>query len=104
MSTRRKPTPGCCLAAFVFVLLLYPLSFGPACWITSRRGSGGAIVTTVYRPLTRCFVYAPESSIAGDALWWYAHVGAAPDWRWMPTLPDQPPGWEWMYWPHNPPP
>ena len=85
-------------------MLLYPVSFGPACWVTSRCGRGAGFVTMVYRPLTRSFDQSAKLSVVADALWWYARVGAADDWQWMPALPDQPPGWEWMYWPRNPPP
>lgn len=103
MNVRRKPTPGCCFGVLLAVLLLYPVSFGPACWIASRCGRGGGVVTSVYRPLTWSFDNA-ESNVVGDALWRYAHVGATEDWRWMPVIPDQGTGWEWVYWPRNPPP
>jgi hypothetical protein len=32
----------------VVVLVAYPLSFGPACWITSRLGYGDQLVTQFY--------------------------------------------------------
>ena len=32
-------------------LVLYPLSFGPACWISSQVGVGANVLPTVYRPL-----------------------------------------------------
>jgi hypothetical protein len=35
------------------VLLVYPLSFGPACWISSRTGRGFAAVNMVYQPLMK---------------------------------------------------
>src|SRR5579859_6985117 len=35
------------------LLALYLLSFGPACWIASRTGSGIAILPVVYGPLVK---------------------------------------------------
>jgi hypothetical protein len=46
----------------VVVLVAYPLSFGPACWISSHTESGVNAVNYVYQPLMR--------------IWWR---GAVPD-------------------------
>lgn len=35
----------------IAALLLYSLSFGPACWISSRTGIGKNVLPTIYRPL-----------------------------------------------------
>ena len=35
------------------VLVIYPLSFGPACWISERTESDGKILSSVYGPLMR---------------------------------------------------
>ncbi len=35
----------------VVVLVAYPLSIGPAFWITSRTGFGGDAVSVLYQPV-----------------------------------------------------
>ena len=53
MTTDRKK-PGVTFWATVVVvagMVAYPLSFGPACWLTSRTGLGTHALPTVYRPL-----------------------------------------------------
>jgi len=79
-SDRKKPTTGFWITvALVAVLLAYPLSFGPACWIESRFLPDGSInsrFSGVYRPLLRV--------VNGGALppWWqstlfsYANLAA----------------------------
>lgn len=48
-------------AITVVVILVYPLSFGPACWIASRTGGGHApVVSAVYRPLIWMWIKSPE--------------------------------------------
>ena len=37
------------------LLLLYPVSFGPACWISSRAQPSGEVVSAVYRPVIRAW-------------------------------------------------
>src|SRR5262245_30432166 len=50
MTDRRKPSwVVWTTIASVCLLVLYPLSFGPACWITSRTGGNDAI-PTIYGP------------------------------------------------------
>jgi hypothetical protein len=59
----------------VAVLVAYPLSFGPWCWIVSRRTKETRFVPvpTFFEPLTRCF----RAGRLGDALEWYTKLGAA---------------------------
>jgi hypothetical protein len=45
--------------ALVTVLVAYPLSFGPACWISSRIQPDGEFVSAVYHPLIRIWQNAP---------------------------------------------
>ncbi len=33
------------------IVLLYVVSFGPACWLSSRSGFGRQELTTIYRPI-----------------------------------------------------
>jgi len=61
----------------VVALLMYPISFGPACWITSGIELGSTAIPTIYRPVTR----AAESSPAiQNMLQWYARLFARDDW------------------------
>src|SRR5262245_21634709 len=82
----------------VVVLVAYPLSFGPACWITSRTGLALGTVAIIYRPFIWAmsgplypehrrmmaglhgglvYIYPPEGWIEG-----YARLGAPAGWRW----------------------
>jgi hypothetical protein len=64
------------------VLLAYPLSFGPACWMTSHTGTGTRLIPTIYRPLIRMFG-EPDSrqpmSPIGQILMSYSQLCAAKD-------------------------
>jgi hypothetical protein len=52
MTDRKQPSVAFWITvALVAVLVGYPLSLGPACWITSKIESGESVVTAVYRPL-----------------------------------------------------
>jgi hypothetical protein len=51
-SDRKKPGVALWVAVMVAVLLIgYPLSFGPACWINCRLQPSGEFVSALYRPL-----------------------------------------------------
>ena len=57
MTDRKKPTAGFWITvALVAVLVGYPLSFGPACWISSRTNSTGetesALPVNLYQPIS----------------------------------------------------
>jgi len=88
----------------VVVVLAYPLSFGPACWITSRCDVGASAIPILYRPLT--WALSPEyDSPMNRVCTWYAKVGAPDFWEWGPVMAvDQLPdgttkmrhvGWMW---------
>src|SRR6476646_6642480 len=62
----------------VAILVAYPLSFGPACWITSRCECGTPLVTTVYRPVLRLWLASPGG--LGGAVHWYACALARDSW------------------------
>jgi hypothetical protein len=55
--------------ALVAVLVGYPLSFGPACWIASR--SENWKISTFYWPIQTYVPYCPGGGAAVD---WYAKV------------------------------
>src|SRR5258708_2568449 len=50
---RNKPGIGFWCTLTVVSLLAHLLSFGPACWISSRTGRGTEILPVAYRPLLR---------------------------------------------------
>src|SRR5215813_12587076 len=56
----------------VSLLLLYPLSFGPACWINRWTGMGKRAMAIVYRPVSG--LLDPWSTVGG-MLNWYARLG-----------------------------
>jgi hypothetical protein len=61
---RKHPTPGFWITlALVAVLVGYPLSFGPACWISERTENDGKILSFLYRPIIQL---AFTNSTTGD--------------------------------------
>jgi hypothetical protein len=51
MTDRKKPGVTFWATVVVVTVLAYALSFGPACWISSRVQPSGETVSTVYWPL-----------------------------------------------------
>lgn len=69
--------------ALVAVLVGYPLSIGPACWIASKCDSGADFVRVVYRPLTRSMLKDGDvHRRSAAAIIWYSEVGSAKGWHW----------------------
>ena len=96
-SDRKKPGVAFWATVVVTVVLVgYPLSFGPACWITSRLDRGASAVQIGYRPMT-CMMSASER--VAHALDWYARLGAAEGWFWARMLytDSVPNKWEWTW-------
>ena len=61
---KKKPSAGFWVTvALVVVLVAYPLSFGPACWITSRTNVGADAVA-VHRADGKTASLTPGSSDA----------------------------------------
>ncbi len=92
--TSHKPTAGFWITvALVAVLVGYPLSFGPACWISSRTNYGAKSIPVIYRPICFALAYTPESMTA--AIRGYAKVlaaegwsfGITEDWEWSQKIP-----------------
>lgn len=67
----------------IAIPMLYGLSFGPACWISSRRRTVAAaeIVSRVYDPAICACGLCPKFVL--EAAWWYSEVGAAEGWVWQ---------------------
>ncbi len=116
ISDRKKPSAGFWITvALVAVLVGYPLSFGPACWITSRTNVGSGTLSVAYRPLTLMFanpgpIYPPPPDRIGKALRSYARFAAKDGWDWHPERDWIPTTremldtwtWEWKWWPPAP--
>ena len=71
------------LALLVSLPILYVLSFGPVCWISSRMNLGEEfglrVLPKLYRPIVaRMWPRTRFSEFAN----WYAQLGAAPSWSW----------------------
>jgi hypothetical protein len=83
MTSRKKPgVTFWATVAVVVVLVAYPLSFGPACWITSRLDRGANLVPVAYRPLT--WAMSPTSdTMINRVSRWYSKIGAAENWEWV---------------------
>lgn len=56
------------------LLLLYPVSFGPACWLASWMKFGSGAINVVYRPIL-C-IWARGSSSTGEFLEGLVYLGA----------------------------
>jgi hypothetical protein len=64
------------------VAALYVVGLGPACWISSRTGCGGAPLSAGYCPLTWVMLRGGRSEYVID---WYSHVASAAGWGWLRT-------------------
>ena len=108
MSDRKKPGVAFwATVAVVVVLVGYPLSFGPACWVTSRMNIGASAIPVLYRPLT--WAMSPDADTTINRVsTWYAKIGAPGDWEWVPDwdadLSAEPVGWVWGSVVMTPPP
>jgi hypothetical protein len=63
--------------ALIVVLAAYPLSLGPACWISSLTGRGNGAVSAIYEPL---IFDGPK--FASRGFQWYSQWGAEKGWYW----------------------
>jgi hypothetical protein len=60
------------------LLIAYPLTFGPACWASSRAEATQDVVEWIYAPIVRIWMRGPEP--IAEALNWYCYVGAKGGW------------------------
>ena len=79
----------------ILLLLLYLLSFGPACWIASRTIRGATTIGDCYRPITWA-MWGNERILIG--MNWYAQLGSNGRWEWRTTDKD-PDRLVWTYTP-----
>jgi len=64
----------------VAVLVAYPLSIGPACWVADHSWIGKEIVAMIYTPAIWCSANGP-APIAAAVNWW-AHLYCKNEWNW----------------------
>jgi len=80
---RKKPDAAFWTTVVLFaVLVVYPLSYGPACWIINAIANRGwlrpdtewirQLIFLVYWPIRRMHSDGPD--LIRDALYWYAHL------------------------------
>ncbi len=73
-------------AAVVALALVYPISFGPAGWITGHLGHGADIVSCVYRPMTWGMTLSYNKSRLDYAITKFAELGAPYGWKWRRSV------------------
>jgi hypothetical protein len=56
----------------VAVLIGYPLSFGPACWLSERTVVGSRAISIAYQPLLGLWM---RTQLLGRGIAWFALVG-----------------------------
>jgi len=80
LTNRKKPGLAfCATMALVAVLVAYPLSFGPACWLATRSDDGEMMKAFhhAYRPILEVLIQLPEA--LDGSIQWYAGLGAPAD-------------------------
>src|SRR5690242_6006471 len=88
---RSKPCVTFWSAVVAALGLAYLLSFGPACWITSRAKRGVEHLPFIYRPVLSCWEATPI--LVQKAIRFYALVGSAEGWEWERINGTQ---WRWV--------
>jgi hypothetical protein len=102
MTSRKKPGAAFwATVGLVVVLEGYPLSFGPACWATSRFNAGEQIVSHFYRPITIALPREPGTGSRVSSIFrWYSRLGASGGWEWvlvseLPERAQNDADWRW---------
>jgi len=84
MTDRKKPTAGFWTTVTLFaVLVVYPLSYGPACWMINFMANRRwlrpdtdwirQLIFLIFWPIRRLHSDGPE--LISDVIDWYAHLG-----------------------------
>lgn len=77
------------------VLLAYPVSVGPACWVSSRWGRG-KIVTKAYQPLAKV-AFAKDDGLLASTFDWYSRLFADERFEWVGFVgPNRDGEWLWI--------
>jgi hypothetical protein len=72
-------------AVVVGLPVLYVMSFGPACWLTSRMNSGAAMIPVAYAPIVKCL--SGKNMELRRTIGQFSRFGASPGWTWRPDVP-----------------
>jgi hypothetical protein len=75
----RRETWAIRTALGLFVVAMYPVSFGPVCWITSRANVGAWAIPMIYRPMVSAMRESNRIYVALDS---YARLGSPSSWQW----------------------
>jgi hypothetical protein len=97
---RKQPGVAFYTTVVIALVLAYPLSFGPACWITSRTNVGADLVPVVYRPLTWAMSSPDSDTLFNRVSVWYALAGAPENWMWgaaWDPSSERFVGWVWVH-------
>lgn len=78
---RKKPGLAFWATMVVVVFLVYPLSFGPACWITSHVRVGSKAVPSLYAPIIWGWNHGGPA--LASPLHWYSCLFADDNWEWV---------------------
>jgi hypothetical protein len=73
-------------ALILAMVLAYLVSFGPACWISSRTNRGAELMDVIYQPMTWGMTLSYDKSPLDYALTKYAEIGAPYGWKWRRTV------------------
>jgi hypothetical protein len=73
MTDRKKPGMAFWASVALVVVLAYPLSFGPACWLYSYGNLPGRTVARVYRPILLLSQNRSPAPVR-DFLFWYGDL------------------------------
>src|SRR5690349_8199027 len=67
---KKSGVPFWATVMIVAVLVAYPLSFGPACWVVSRMKAGTEWLPFVYRPIVSGL--SPKPTHLSATIQWYS--------------------------------
>jgi hypothetical protein len=105
LTSRKKPGVAFWATVVVVTLLVYPLSVGPSCWISSRWGrwGNGTVVSKVYEPLANV-AFADDDGLLAKIFHWYSMLLADSRYEWVPVIgPREEEHWLWIDSEHNGP-